>query len=162
MAALALFLALLLAISAAHKLMASTALAPIAARLAAAPAPLGFALLFGAAALEIAAALALLAPVVRPLGAALAGLIWLGYGLALWRHRGDVIDCGCDLARREKPVDAATIARPLLLVLLAAIVALFPPAPWTPDAPFAALAFLALWFAAAELFALPAPQRSRS
>ncbi|WP_416908463.1 MAG: MauE/DoxX family redox-associated membrane protein [Polymorphobacter sp.] len=159
-AALALFLALLLGVSAAHKVIARSAMAPIAARLAGASAGLGAALLLAAATVEGLAAVALLAQPLRTLGALLAALLWLAYAAALWRRHGERLDCGCDLTRRETPVGATAIARPLLLALLAAVVVLSPPAAVTIDTPFAALALLALWFAAAELSALPALSRT--
>ena len=50
-------------------------------------------------------------------GAALgAALLWLGYAAVLWRHRGQVLDCGCDLVAREKPVDDIAIATSLRLL----------------------------------------------
>lgn len=162
MAALTLFLALLLAVSAMHKVTARDRLAPVAARLTGLPPALGLAALLGAAAVEALAALALLVPALRLVGAAIACALWAIYALALLRHRGAVLDCGCDFIRREKPVGAAAIVRPAGLAVLACAVGVLPAGPFTPDAPFAALALLALWFAAAELSALPSSVRTRS
>ena len=78
-----------------------------------------------------------------------------GYALALLRHRGQTLDCGCDFAARERPVDLFAILRPVLLALLAAWSGASGPGPWTLEVPFAALALAALWFAAGELHAIP-------
>lgn len=155
MASLSLFLALLLAVSAGHKLVARERLGAVAARLVGLPLALGQPLLLAAAACELLAATALMVPMLHFAGALAAMAIWLGYGLALLRRRGEVLDCGCDLAAREKPVDGFAIVRPFVLVLLAGAAAYLPLEAWTVDAPFAALALLALWFAAAELSVLP-------
>lgn len=149
-----LFLALLLAVSAGHKLAQNERLAPVAARLAGAPPPFGPALLLTAMAAEALAALALLAGP-YPLGGAIAAGLWSTYAIMLWRRRGETLDCGCDFVRRETPIGARSIARPVLLAALATATALLPAAPWAADTPFAALALLALWFAGSELSALP-------
>ena len=159
MSGLPLFLALLLAVSAGHKALDRARLAPVAARLASVPAWLGAPLLLAAAALEAAAAIAMALAPLRPEGALAGAAIWLAYGLALLRRRGEVLDCGCDLVRRERPVGTFAIGRPLLLALLAAGVAALPPAGFSADAPFAALGLIALWFAAAELSHLPRRER---
>jgi uncharacterized membrane protein YphA (DoxX/SURF4 family) len=161
MAALTLFLAALLGISALHKLLARERLSAVAARLAGVAVPSGVLLLALAAALEALAALALTIAPLRSSAALAAAALWSGYGAALWRQRGKVLDCGCDLVAREKPVDGIAIARPLLLAALAVAVALAPASGWTLDAPFAALALLALWFAAGELHSIPKLARHR-
>lgn len=161
MAPLTLFLAALLGASALHKLLARERLSAVTARLAGATLPTGALLLALAATLEALAALALLFEPLRPGGALAAAALWLGYGFALWRQRGKVLDCGCDLSAREKPVDGIAVARPLLLAALAAGNALASASVWTLDAPFAALALLALWFAASELHLIPKPARTR-
>lgn len=161
MQALALFLAALLATSALHKLLARERLAAVTARLAGVRLPSGLLLLVVAASVEALAALALAVPALRSGGALAAAALWLAYAAALWRQRGTVLDCGCDLVARDKPVDAFVIARPLLLAVLAGSVALAPPPLWTIDAPFAALALLALWFAAGELHSIPRLERTR-
>lgn len=160
MAVLSLFLALLLALSAGHKIVARVELGPVAARLAGVSANLGTTLLFTAATAEGLAALALFLPPLAPAGALAAAAIWTGYTTALWRHRGETLDCGCDLVRRVRPVTAVSAARPAMLVALALLVANAPNGPMTVETPFAALALLALWFAAAELAALPSWRRA--
>jgi uncharacterized membrane protein YphA (DoxX/SURF4 family) len=157
----ALFLAALLAASALHKLLARARLVTVTARLAGVTMPSAALLLALAATLEALAALALLVPVLSGGAALAAAALWLGYGLTLWRHRGKVLDCGCDLVAREKPVDGTAIARPLLLAALAIAVALTRTPIWTLDAPFAALALLALWFAVGELHSIPKLARHR-
>lgn len=159
MAAITLFLALMLLVSAAHKLIDRPRLALAAARLAGTGPGQGALLLAVSGALEGVAALALLIPQAHAAGVALAVLVWGAYGLALFRHRGQALDCGCDLVAREKPVGAFVIARPFVLAALACLTLAVPGAGgltgWTPDAPFAALALLALTFAGAELAGLP-------
>lgn len=155
MAALALFLAAVLAISALHKGLAPQRLAPVAARLASLPAALGGAALALAGSVEALSALALAIPATRSLGAIAALALWSVYAFALLRQRGQVLDCGCELFSRERPVDGFAILRPVLLAALAFVLFLAGSAPFTIDAPFAALALLALWFAAGELHAIP-------
>lgn len=156
MAALALFLAAVLALAALHKGLARARLAASAARLAGLPLALGPIVLALAATLEALAALALLLPGLKAVGALGAGALWLSYALALWRRRGERLDCGCDLSAREKPVGTTQVLRALLLAALAGAVALAPAGSAFPaDAPFAALALLALWFAGGELLNIP-------
>jgi uncharacterized membrane protein YphA (DoxX/SURF4 family) len=157
MAALTLFLALLLGASALHKALDHRRLAIAAARLAGVTGQAGPLLLIVASVAETMAALCLLVPPLRLAGAGIAVLLWLAYALLLLRRRGEALDCGCDLVARERPVGLSQIARPVLLLLLALVVALAPQGPFTLDTPFAAIGFLALWFGAAELLAIPQP-----
>lgn len=159
MAALSLFLALLLAVSAGHKYMARTQLAPVAAKLAGVPAALGPVLLLAAALLEAGAALALMVDATHDYGAWAAAAVWSLYALALARRYGQSLDCGCDFTRRARPVGLAAVARPLILALVALAMAYSPPAAFAADTIFAALAWLALYFAASELATLPSPAR---
>jgi hypothetical protein len=156
MAALALFLALLLLGAAGQKAMQRDRLTHAVARLAGVNMPSAMLLLVLAAVLEAVSALALLVPATRVGGAAGAAAIWTIYAVALLRRRGAVLDCGCDFAAREKPVGPVTILRPALLSVAAIACALAPPSGWTAETPFAAAALIALWFAASELAALPA------
>lgn len=158
MAALALFLALVLIGAAAHKVVQRERLALSVERLLGLTAPMAALMLALAGVLEGLAALALLIPATQPAGAAGAAMIWTLYALALLRRRGALLDCGCDFAARDKPVDTAMILRPAGLAVLALGCVLVPPAAWTIETPFAAAALLALWFAASELAALPARQ----
>lgn len=163
MLALSLFLAALLGTSAAHKVIGRERLGPVVARLTRTPLPVAAVLLALTATVEALAGIALLIPALRLGGAAMAAVLWTAYGLALLRQHGAVLDCGCDLVARERPVDAFTILRPLLLAGLAALmVATSPDFIWSLDAPFAALALLALWFAASELHSIPAVRKARS
>ncbi|NWK98963.1 hypothetical protein DM806_25515 [Sphingobium lactosutens] len=157
MAALPLFLVLLLGVSALHKAIDRQRLGIAAARLAGAPVSTGSLLLIAAGVAEGTAALCLLLAPLRLAGALIALLLWALYALLLLRRRGQSLDCGCDLVARERPVGWGQIARPVLLAGLAAPAALLPPAPFSLDAPFAAAGFLALWFGAAELLAIPRP-----
>ena len=159
MAALSLFLALVLLSAAAHKAIARDRLALVVARLLGLTAPIAALVLVMAAVLEALAALAILLPATAAGGLLGAALIWTLYALALLRRRGAVLDCGCDFAAREKPVGPVTILRPAILAALAALAALAPRAVWSIETPFAAAALVALWFAASELAALPATAR---
>ena len=118
-----------------------------------------------AAAVEFAAALALLFPASRPAGALLAALLWAGYGAALIaaRRRGDgAIDCGCDFGARRTGIGRFTIARAFALACAAVLLCLSPSGDGEIDSQsvFAALAFVALLFAAGALANLPATSRS--
>lgn len=160
MAALALFLALVLLGAALHKALQRERLTLAAARLTGLPLPMATLALVLAGVLEGLAALALLIPATMAAGAAGAAVLWMAYAAALLRRRGDVLDCGCDFAHREKPVGTAMILRPALLAGLALACALVPPSGWTIETPFAAAALVALWLAASELAALAAPAPS--
>jgi hypothetical protein len=151
MAALAYFLALVLLVAAAHKAVAHERMAVATARLLSLNSAVGSALAWTAAGLETLAALALILPETRMLGAVIAAMIWAGYGVALLRHWGQTLDCGCSFSSREKPVGLFAVARATALALLGVMVANFPSATFTPEAPFAALAFFALLTAMGEL-----------
>ncbi len=165
---LVLFMALLLAASAAHKGIERQRLATASARLTGVSAHYGPFVLLVAAAVEVLAALALALPDLHAGGALAAAGLWSLYGLALLRRRGETLDCGCDLIARERLVGAAAILRPAMLAALAFLLGLAlltgtaELAPWTVDAPFAALALLALWFAAAEIVSLPTTARAKA
>lgn len=160
MRALALFLALVLALSALHKAQRADRLAVATGRLAGVSGPLAMVLMVMAGAIEAIAALCLVLPGALDAGALLAALVWTGYGLALWRRRGEVLDCGCDLVARPRPVDPAQIARPLALATLAQAVAILPPTSsgWLALDLFAALGALALYLACLEILAIPRPR----
>ncbi|MBB6427784.1 MauE/DoxX family redox-associated membrane protein [Sphingopyxis sp. JAI128] len=164
--ALTLFLALVLAIAAAHKLAERTRLAAATAGLLRLAPAIAAPVTMAAAAVEFAAALALFFPASRVAGALLAALVWAGYGAALIaaRRRGDGgLDCGCDFGRRRSGIGRFAIARPLALALAAlALIPLSPAGGGGIDVQsvFAALAFVALLFAAGEIAHLPATRRS--
>lgn len=154
MAPVALFLALLLVGSAVHKAVAQDRLASVASRLTGLRAQ-GITVLILAGTLEAVAAVCLVLPDLRNAGSLLAAAVWSAYAGALLRHRGETLDCGCDLVVREKPVDWPVIARPAVLAAMAAFVSALPAAPIGIDAPFAAAGLLALYLAASELLAIP-------
>lgn len=161
MRALALFLALVLALSAAHKLRDSDRLANAAGRLAGVTGPLASMLMVLAGGVEAVAALCLVLPDTVTVGALIAAVLWMTYAVALWRRRGTVLDCGCDLVARPRAVGSGQIARPLLLAILALTVG---EAPWA-SAPqplafdvMAAFGALALYLAALEIMAIPHPR----
>ena len=167
---LALFLAIVLAVAAAHKLAERARLTQATASLLRLSPALAMPATMAAAAVEFAAALALLFPASRFAGALLAALLWAGYGAALVaaRRRGDSgIDCGCDFGARRSGIGRFTIARAFALAGAAALLALSPPVSLSNagggidiQSVFAALAFVALLFAAGELANLPATSRS--
>lgn len=162
---LALFLAIVLAVAAAHKLAERARLTQATAGLLRLSPALAMPATMTAAAVEFAAALALLFPVSRFAGALLAALLWAGYGAALVaaRRRGDGgIDCGCDFGARRSGIGRFTIARAFALACAAALLCLSPAGGGGIDiqSVFAALAFVALLFAAGELAILPATSRS--
>lgn len=162
MAAIVLFLALVLTVSAAHKFAEPRRMADAAAILSGLSRGFGPALSFAAAGIEGVAALALLLEPFRIGGAIAACALWSGYGILLLNRRGQTLDCGCDLARRTKRVDLFSTARPFLLAgLTMIVVAARAGFTWSLDTPFAALALLALWFATAEVGALFSVARNR-
>lgn len=162
MATLALFLALLLALSGAHKFIEAERMGAAAARLAGVPRAAGDMLSIAAATVEIAAGLALVLPGLQLVGGVLAALLWSVYGLALLRRYGAHLDCGCTFAARSKPVGLLAIARAAGLAALAVAIAAGPAASLSIETPFAAAALLALYLAAGELAAIPTPQRRRA
>lgn len=158
---IALFLGIVLAMAAAHKLAERTRLTQATAGLLRLAPALAMPATMAAAAIEFAAALALLIPASRPAGALLAALLWAGYGAALVaaHRRGDGgIDCGCDFGARRRGIGRFTIIRAFALAAAALLVSLSPAGGGGIDVQsiFAALAFVALLFAAGEIANLPA------
>lgn len=160
MGGVTLFLALVLAGAAAHKVAAWRRLGIAAARLAGTAVEQGMLLLAVAGSIEVIAALALLIPSLHGLGVVLAAALWAVYAAALFRRRGETLDCGCDLMEREKPVGSFAIIRPFVLAGLALLTLAVPGAGWSVETPFAALAMLALYVAASELAGLPPLSKS--
>jgi len=162
MYALACFLALVLGSAAIHKLVARTRLTRATGRLLGLNDALAAPAMYAAAAIEAVAALALLIPATQAIGATIAFVLWLGYGAALhFAHRrgDDAFDCGCSFGKNSNGIDLYTRLRPLVLALVALGVAAMPGAVELA-APFAGLAFFAMYLAAGELAALPSRQRS--
>lgn len=157
MSALPVFLALVLAIAAVHKLAKRDRLATATSRLTGLPLSSASLVSQAAAAVEGLAALALLFAETRTLGGTIAATLWLGYAILLSRRFGQSLDCGCSLGQREKPVSAALVARAFGLSGLALIAAFAPHEAFSVETPFAALGFLALYLALDELLALPRP-----
>jgi len=151
MAALALFLALVLAVSAGQKLVERERMAVAAGRLTGLSGAMGGVANIVAAVVEIMAALCLLVPPAQALGGAIAGALWLAYGVALAMRYGETLDCGCSFAAREKPVGPFMLLRAFGLMALGFVVVLSAATPFDLVAPFAAIAFLVLYLAANEL-----------
>lgn len=154
--ALAIFLALVLVSAAAHKLYARERLAFATSRLLRVNAALAVPAMLGAAALEGAAAIALVVPPTRMIGGLLAALLWGTYFLALAAAAGrgeNLLDCGCSFGARSHGIDRFVLLRPMALAGLAAAAAALPKS-LDPVAPVAGLAFFAFYLAAAELAAI--------
>lgn len=159
MAELSLFLTLVLLVSAAHKFLEPERLTIAAVRLTGVPASLGPVVNVGVAAMEIAAAVALLFAAAQPVGALLAALIWSFYGVALARRFGTALDCGCSFASREKRIDFFAVARAFGLALFALATIAMPISSLSLLSPFAALGLLALYIASGELSSIFIPER---
>ena len=164
--ALTLFLAAVLGVAAAHKLAERGRLAQATAGLLRIDAAIAMPLTMAAATIEAAAALALLFPPSLPAGALLAALLWAGYGAALFaaRRRGDTaMDCGCDFGARPNGIGRFVVGRAFALSAAALALLLSPAGGGAIDSQsiFAALAFLALLFAAGEIAHLPIRSAAR-
>jgi hypothetical protein len=159
MAAPAIFLAGVLAVSAAHKALAPIRLAEAASRLTKLPAPIGQLLLVLTGGVEAVAALCLVFPATMAVGAMMAATLWSTYALALWRRHGEVLDCGCDLIARPRPVGLGQILRPAVLAGVAVLVSALPMAVRTPlpETLLAAVGFFTLYLGASEILAIPRP-----
>ena len=160
------FLAAMLAVAAAHKLTERGRLAQATAGLLRIDATIAMLLTMAAATIEAAAALALLFPASRPVGALLAALLWAGYGAALYaaRRRGDAaMDCGCDFGVRRQGIGRFSVGRAFALSAAALALLVSPAGGGAIDIQsiFAALAFLALLFAAGEIAHLPIRSAAR-
>lgn len=162
---LALFLAAVLGVSSAHKFGERARLTQATAGLLRLSSIVAMPVTMAAAAVEAAAALALLFPASRPVGALLAALLWSLYGAALLaaRRRGDgAIDCGCDFGAPRRSIGGFAIGRAAALAAGALALLVSPAGGGSIDIQsiLAALAFLALFLAAGEIAHLPAPNRS--
>lgn len=161
---LALVLAAMLGASAAHKLVERTRLTQATAGLLRLNPVVAMPVTMAAAAIEVATALALLFPASRAVGALLAALLWSLYGAALFaaRRRGDsAIDCGCDFGKPRGDIGGFAIGRAFALSAAALALLVSPAGGGGIDIQsiLAALAFLALLFAAGEIANLPASSR---
>ncbi|WP_353230325.1 MauE/DoxX family redox-associated membrane protein [Novosphingobium sp.] len=163
MLAITLFLAAVLALSAAHKLQAPDRMIMATGRLAGVTGPSALILTVLAGAVEAIAALCLVLPGATVIGAATAAGLWAVYAGALWRRRGAVLDCGCDLVARPRAVGTAQVARPLVLAVLALASIVVPQFVVQDDGMLAidvlaACGGLALYLAATEILAIPYPR----
>ena len=157
MAAVTIFMALLLGLSAAHKVLSPERLVSAAARLTGVRLVYGQMLGICAAALEGLSAVLLLFDETRVLGAGIATGLWAGYAALLWLRRGESLDCGCSFGKREKPVDLPTMARPAGLAVIGMTAILLPADSITIESLFAGFGFVALYVALDELMAIPQP-----
>lgn len=161
----AFFLAAVLFVSAVHKLVERTRLTSATAGLLRLNLAVAAPVTLAASAIELAAALSLLFHVSRPVGAILATLLWLSYGVMLLtaRRRGDgMIDCGCEFGKQRGGIGHFAIGRAFALGAAALFILLYPAVGGDFDVQsiLAALAFLALLYAAGEIAHLPALSRS--
>lgn len=161
----ALLLAAILGLSAAHKLIERDRLAIATARLLRLQSAVAIPITMAAAAIEIAAALAIVFPASRSIGASIAAILWSVYGAALLTARvsgNSVIDCGCDFGKRSAGIGGFAIVR--AFALAAGAMALCFSSTGNGDigihSIFAALAFLALYFAAGEVAQISGTGRS--
>jgi len=125
------FMALLLGVAAAHKLLwRERALIAVSGLTRLSSRPAGLAL--GAAVgIEIAAAIALLLPDYRIPGALLAALLWSLYLAAMAYtliSHGGAIDCGCSFGKTHRPLGRFQLLRTAALALLAFALAIRPAA----------------------------------
>ena len=121
------FLALLLLLSAAHKLAAPGRARWALHQLTGLPTAYAVAGLAALCLSEAAAAVSLLLPAGRLAGAELAAVVWGGYLFFMVRalRRGAAgVDCGCSFGRSHRPLGGYQIVRNLVLLLLAACVGL--------------------------------------
>lgn len=125
-AQLAIFQALLLAASAAHKAATWPRALDAVRQFARVPGPLAAPVLAAVAVGEAAAGVLLVMPAYRPAGALLAALIYalyLGFIIrAIVQERRDV-DCGCSFAPTARPLGTLHVIRGVLLTVLALLVA---------------------------------------
>lgn len=160
MTVLSVFLALILAEGAAHKLLQRERLAVSTAELTGFSVSTSSMLSMAAAGIEVVAAVLLLDNGSRQTGALIALPLWGLYSVLLWKRRGLEIDCGCTLNAR--PDDARNaIPRALALSSLAALVAVSAELAafrWEPI--LAGAAFFAFYIAGNEMLALSTLRRS--
>lgn len=159
-APVALFLAVLLGASAAHKVIDRPRMATAISELTGTSLALAPPILAAVIALEAVTALLLILPDSAAIGAFLAALIWLTYlsfiVMAIARGRRD-LDCGCSFGRHHAPLGQYEIIRNLILVTLAGIVIAAPPVGGlliSASALLSALAFATLYTAAEQISAL--------
>jgi len=157
MGVLACFCALLLLGSATHKILSQERMLGAVRQLTGTTTVTALLLLVMAGVVEIFAGAALLIAPLQVVGSVAAALLWTGYALALARRLGRSVDCGCDLIAKAKPVDAAAVARPALLAVVAVLTLFSSERAWSLETPFAAVALLALYIGASELLAIPRP-----
>lgn len=123
------FLALLLAASAAHKLLwRERALAAVSGLTGMIPRLAGLAV-SAVAAIEILAALGLLLPGYRSQGALLAALLWCLYFAAMGRAvlaGRRALDCGCSFGKTHRPLGRFQLLRTAVLAMIAFAIALRP------------------------------------
>ena len=164
-AQLAAFEALLLLASASHKIVRWSYSRTVVRQFAGVPSVLAAASLSGVVLIELAAAVMLVVPSKRAVGALLAVCLWAAYlaliARAVVQGRRDA-DCGCSFGPTQRPLGWFQLTRNALLLGLAAVVAWASP----PDSGalqgsqwFAACALLALYGALDQVMALQ-PLRS--
>jgi hypothetical protein len=126
MAQMALFEALLLAATAAHKAATWSKSRDVMQKFAGVPASLAASALVTAIAAELAVGTLLIVPQYRAAGAISAALIWTGYLLLIVRAirsgRRDV-DCGCSFGPTARPLGRVQLGRNAVLAGVALLIA---------------------------------------
>jgi hypothetical protein len=165
-AQMAAFQALLLAVSAIHKLARWTRSLSIMREFAGVPGALAAPALGAAAAVELTAGALLTVPAWCAAGAVLAGLVWTLYLVLIVRAIADGrrdADCGCSFGTASRSLGSFQVARNLVLTALAfaiaAVSAFNGPVPAPGTYVLGGLAFLALYGALDQVMALQ-PLRS--
>jgi hypothetical protein len=164
-AQLAVFLALLLALSAVHKALRWSHTRAVVHEFGGVPRAAAGAAAAGALLAEMLAAALLLVPAWRASGALLAALLWGAY-LALMLHRlrkgRRDVDCGCSFGTARHALGAFAVVRNAVLVACAVLVGVSAAGGAEPVAAsqvLAAAAFLALYAALDQLQSLPPLRR---
>jgi hypothetical protein len=156
----AIFQALLLAASAAHKAVRRAHLRTVVRQFAGVPDALSAIALGAVIAAELVAAALLVMPAYRAAGALLATLIWLLYLALIVRAVAldRAVDCGCSFAAGTRSLGMPHVARNSLLALLAlgvtAVAVRGGSVPAQASQMLGGLALLALYGAADEVLAL--------
>jgi hypothetical protein len=160
-AQLAIFQALLLALSAVHKSVRWARSKSVVQQFAGVPRPLATAALSAVIMGELVAGVSLIVPAYRPMGALLAALLWTVYLALIFRAilqgRRDV-DCGCSFGSTARPLGSFHVARNAVLaglaMMIAGVSAMSGSVPAQSSQVLGAIAYLALYGALDQVMAL--------
>ncbi len=157
---LAIFLVLVLGTAGVHKVLEPARLASAAARLLGVAPRFGLPLSLCAAIVELAAAVLLLVPATRQVGALAAASLCALYSILLFRARGGaVFDCGCVFGSQATASSRASAFRALAIAAMAVLVAVPPGSkPMGILDILAALGFFSLYLAVSEIVTVSGTQ----